>query len=100
MYVSAKFCGRALLIGFIAFTSPIPANAGMGLQGSAPTTIDGINWHEALEKVPCADITKVGNSLKIAATLVVNGTHHKNPMISEKDQIDILERRCPPETRM
>jgi hypothetical protein len=100
MHVSAKFCGLALLLGFVAFTSLTPVNAGMGFRGSVPTTIEGINWNEVLEKVPCTDITKVGNSLKITATLVINGTHHKNPMISEKDRVDILERRCPPKTRM
>ena len=63
-------------------------------RGQAP--IAGANWHEALEKVPCPYITKVGDWLQIDATVIVGGDSHPNPTITKEGQIKMLEMRCFP----
>jgi hypothetical protein len=63
-------------------------------HGSAP--IAGANWHEALEKVPCQNITKVGDVLQINVTVIVGGESHPNPTITDEGQIKMLEKKCFP----
>jgi hypothetical protein len=65
------------------------------LHGSRPA-FEGKTWKEALEKVQCQYVTKVGNDLKIAGLVIVDGMSFPNPTITKDDLIDPLEKRCFP----
>ena len=66
------------------------------LGGFFHRPIAGANWHEALEKVSCQNITKVGDWLQINATVIVGGDSRPNPTITKEGQIKMLEKRCFP----
>jgi hypothetical protein len=80
----------------IAITSAVPAS-GRLLHGSGVPTLTYKNWHEALENIPCDDVIKVEKGYQITVTIIVDGTTHEKPIISdkEKDKIETLEKHCP-----
>jgi|GraSoi_2013_40cm_1033754.scaffolds.fasta_scaffold302872_1 hypothetical protein len=65
------------------------------LHGSRPA-FEGKTWKEALEKVQCQYVTKVGNDLTIAGLVIVDGMSFPNPTITKDDLIEPLEKRCFP----
>lgn len=65
--------------------------------GTAPT-FEGKTWSEALEKVPCQNVAKDGKDLKINGTVIVDGNSFPNPVITEKDRIEPLDKKCLPKT--
>jgi hypothetical protein len=59
------------------------------------TTHPGETWLEALEKVPCQDIVPVSkDDLQVNATVVVDGVRHANPVITDHDLVEALDRQC------
>jgi hypothetical protein len=84
------------LCAMIAIALAVPAS-GRLLHGSGQQTLTYKNWHEALENIPCDDVTKVEKGYQITVTIIVAGETHEKPIISdkEKDKIEILEKHCP-----
>ncbi|MGO9234911.1 MAG: hypothetical protein ACLP4V_12860 [Methylocella sp.] len=52
-------------------------------------------WNEALSIVPCDHVKKNPNgSWAVSATIVIDKERFVDPTIAEKEQADILQKRC------
>jgi hypothetical protein len=65
-------------------------------QPPQPPTFEGATWKEALAKVPCQDVGKDGEDLKITAIIVVDGKSTTDPVLTKKDEVEPIEKRCFP----
>jgi hypothetical protein len=61
-------------------------------HGSATPTF--ANWHAAVEGIPCQKVSRVGDDLRINEPIIVAGQTLQNPLVPEKGQAKLLERRC------
>jgi hypothetical protein len=58
--------------------------------------IEGANWEEVLNRVPCERVKKNDNgSWSVAGTIIIQGARFDSPTVSEQERSNILEKHCP-----
>ncbi len=66
----------------------------------APVAADEIKaatWAEALERIPCEQVKKDdAGSWSVTGPVEIQGRHFDNHALTEREEIAVLERRCPP----
>jgi len=67
-----------------------------GFFHRAPALPNFKTWKDALEVVPCKNVSKDGKDFKVTWAVIVDGKSFSSRTIREPDLIEVIERRCFP----